>query len=52
MELVPPNGKQMTVLPKLVQESVQRLSVVRWGSVDLSGSLDRPPDDENPVEEI
>ena len=36
-------------LPKLLQESIQRLSLVRLGNVDLSASVGRPPDDENPV---
>ena len=37
------------LLPKLLQESIQRLSLVRLGNVDLSASVGRPPDDENPV---
>ena len=44
-----PQVLDCSFLPEFVQESVQRSSVVRWGSVDLTTSLSRPPEHEESV---
>ena len=46
-----PQVLDCSLLSKLLQQCIQRLSSVRWGSVDLSPSAGWPPDDDNPVKE-
>ena len=41
-----PQVLDCSFLPELVQDFFQRSSVVRWGSVDLTPSLTKPPDHE------